>query len=375
LFLLACRRLIIYFLLLSWQSRRTPSNRLSMSRALEAEVKKSLASGNPVEAYDQISRILLSPPGVALLEFEILAKSVPLPEGCYVLRDGHCVGISKLGLVQAFLVARKALHGHQDGSEQRSDQEVLAATAVILLMDPEHLTAANTRKRLLQGQRKPGKSNFSASLRAEKFFLDSLLTSRLHRHTKSPTLWGHLQWLLPLFISSGLPVDIQDDINKIVFTAGERHPRNYYAWNHARYLLKLNGQPDTSTLQDLVDSVRTWCFQHHTDISGWTFFYVLLNATAPLDTASPRLVFSQVTKFAKSLRLTNESVWVFLRTLTASPLVGEEEYQEFLALAEDLAEMSTQLEARSVLLSARKWCETYRSIVKPDPARTTSGEP
>ncbi|KAK0740558.1 hypothetical protein B0T18DRAFT_211644 [Schizothecium vesticola] len=346
-----------------------------MSRALETEVKKSLASANPAEAYDQISRIFLSPPGDALLELEILAKSVPLPEGCHVLQDGHCVGVSKLGLVQAFLVARKILHSHRGGSEQRPDQEALAATAVILLMDPEHLTAANTRKRLLQGQRTLGDSSFSARLLAEKFFLDSLLTSRLHRHTKSPTLWGHLQWLLPLFKSYGLPVDIQDDINKIVFTAGERHPRNYYAWNHARYLLKLHGQPDTSTLQGLLDSVRTWCFQHHTDISGWTFLYVLLSVTAPLDTACPRSVFSQVTKLAKSLQLTNESVWVFLRTLTASSLVGEEEYLEFFALAEDLAETSTELEARSVLLSARRWCETYRSIVETGPSRTTSSEP
>lgn len=346
-----------------------------MSRALETEVRTSLASGNPVEAYDQISRIFLWPLGDDLLEFEILAKDVPLPEGCHVLQDEQCVGVSKLGLVQAFLVARKILQSHRDGSEQRPDQDVLAATAIMLLMDPEHLTAANTRKRLLQGQKKLGNSNFNSSLLAEKFFLDSLLTSRLHRHTKSPTLWGHLQWLLPLFISSGVPVDIEDDINKVIFVAGERHPRNYYAWNHARYLLKLNGQLNTSTLQDLVDSVRTWCFQHHTDISGWTFLLVLLNATAPLDTICPRSVFSQVTQLTKSLQLTNESVWVFLRTLTASPLVGEEEYLEFLALAQDLAETPTQLETRSVLLSARRWCETYRSIVETGPSRTASGEP
>ncbi|KAK1830779.1 hypothetical protein QBC39DRAFT_103588 [Podospora conica] len=346
-----------------------------MSRALEKDVKTSLASGNPAEAYDQISRIFLSHPGDTLLEFEILAKSVPLPEGCHVLQDEHCVGVSKLGLVQAFLVARKILHSHQDGSEQRTDEELLAATAVMLLMDPEHLTAANTRKRLLQGQRKSGNSNFSASLLAEKFFLDSLLTSRLHRHTKSPTLWGHLQWLLPLFIPSGIPVDIQDDISKIVFVAGERHPRNYYAWNHARYLLKLAGQPNKSTLRDLGDSVSTWCFQHHTDISGWTFLYVLLNTMAPLDPTYSRSVFSQVTNLAKSLKLTNESVWVFLRTLAASPLVGDEEYLEFLGLAQDLTDTSTQLDGRTVLLSARKWCETYRSTVETGPSRTAPGEP
>ena len=344
-----------------------------MSRALETEVKASLAAGNPLEAYDQISQIFISPPDGGLLELEILVRSVVLPDGCHVLQDGLCVGVSKLGLVQAFLVARKILSSHRDRSEPRRDEEVLAATAVMLLMDPEHLTAANTRKRLLQGQVESGKRTLAGSLHAEKYFLDSLLTSRLHRHTKSPTLWGHLQWLLPLFISSGLPVNIRDDVNNIVFVAGDRHPRNYYAWNHARFLLKLNGLPTASTLQALIDNVRTWCFQHHTDISGWTFLYVLLNTIAPQEPTCPRSVFSQVTKLVKSLRLTNESVWVFLRILTASRLVGYEEYLEFLTLAQDLTQTSNQGEDQRVLLSARKWCETYRPIVEAASSRTTSG--
>ncbi|KAK3387655.1 hypothetical protein B0H63DRAFT_162771 [Podospora didyma] len=327
-----------------------------MSRALDEDVAASLKSGNPLAAYKSISETLQLSPSAGLLELEILGKTHPLPGGLFAVQDGPAVGVSKSGLVQAFLVARKQLAGHLDKSSPRTDDELFAATAVILLMDPEHLTAANTRKRLLQNIN-PGLDNTQPLLTREKHLVDSLLTSRLHRHTKSPTLWNHRRWLLRLFESRGLPVDVLGDITNVVLVAGERHPRNYYAWCHARFLAGLS--PEVSS-GEILGVVKEWCWKHHTDISGWTFLYYLLSVCGSLGEAASCSTFAEVIELVSSLRLANESIWVFLRTLAASELVGEKERVKFRSAGQDLLETLTTSTDLRVLGSALDWCETCR---------------
>lgn len=67
--------------------------------------------------------------------------------------------------------------------------------------------------------------------------------------------------------------------------AGERHPRNYYAWNYARDLLRaICGNEDLGTRRDVrgvpveesLREVHYWCLQHPGDISGWSFLLFLL---------------------------------------------------------------------------------------------------
>ncbi|KAK4455036.1 hypothetical protein QBC34DRAFT_106277 [Podospora aff. communis PSN243] len=334
-----------------------------MSRALEGELAASLKSGDPTAAYRSISELFVPNLDGDLLELEILGRSHPFPDDCYVLRDGCAAAVSKLGLVQAFLVGRKILTGQLDGTSPRKDDEILAATAVMLLMDPEHLTAANTRKRVLRGRISRGNSPaLRSTLEAEKHFLDSLLTSRLHRHTKSPTLWAHLQWLLREFSSVGIPILGLPDLKRIVFVAGERHPRNYYTWNHARFLLRTGSlAPD----EDGLMAVMKWCAQHHTDTSGWSFLYFFLSNMAPSDPESTHKALEGVLALVQSLRLTNESVWVFLRTLAASALTGEEDYSKFLTFSRSFIESSKSSTDHGVLRSALGWCETHRT--KPTP--------
>ncbi|KAK4155107.1 hypothetical protein C8A00DRAFT_42252 [Chaetomidium leptoderma] len=326
-----------------------------MSRALDQETVASLKKGDPVAAYQTISNLLVSPYD-NLLEIEILGKTHLLGEGQYVVQDGCAVGISKLGLVQAFMVARKQLRDHLDGITPQTDDEVFAATAVILLFDPEYLTATNSRKRLIQAEIFSGGGAY-ARLEKEKRFVDSLLTSRLNRHTKSPTLWSHRRWLLGMFPSSGVPVDMLGDIRDVVFVAGERHPRNYYAWCHARFLM---GLERSNNLPDILAAVQTWCFQHHTDISGWTFLYYLLNTEGCSGAETSSSTFTEVLNLVSSLRLANESVWVFLRTLAGSRLVGDEQYSQFLAVQAAVLETLKTPTDQAVLRAAADWCETYR---------------
>ena len=169
--------------------------------------------GNPLEAYRAITDAL-TPSDDGLLEFEILGKSHLLAEGQYVVRDGRAVGISKLGLVQAFMVARQKLREHLDGVKPQTADKVLEITALALFFDPEYLTAANSRKRVIQAEIATNGAARS-SLEKEKRFLDSLLTSRLHRHTKSPTLWSHRRWLITTLASVNLPVDVLGDIRDV----------------------------------------------------------------------------------------------------------------------------------------------------------------
>ncbi|KAL2257350.1 hypothetical protein VTK26DRAFT_292 [Humicola hyalothermophila] len=332
-----------------------------MSRALDEETAASLKTGSPSAAYQAISNALALPSD-GLLEIEILGKGQLPDESQYVLRDGRAVGISKLALVQAFLVARKLLMDHIQGVEARADNDILVATAIILLLDPEFLTAANTRKRLLQSQI-VNCGDAGARLANEKRFVDSLLTSRLHRHTKSPTLWSHRRWLLTVMDSLDLGVDALGDITQVVFIAGERHPRNYYAWCHARVLVELGKGVDS---RELLAAVRSWCFQHHTDISGWSFLYFLLNTEGCKGGEAACSTFTEVLNLVRSLRLANESVWVFLRTLAASSLLGDQQYSQFLGVQKAVLGALKAPGDQTVLCAAIGWCETYRQHERAD---------
>ncbi|GAB1312964.1 hypothetical protein MFIFM68171_03174 [Madurella fahalii] len=323
-----------------------------MSRALDSETAGSLRAGNPWAAYQAISHVLTSPCD-GLLEIEILGKS-HFGEGQYVLQDGNAVGIAKPGLVQAFIVARRRLRDHIDGVEPLTDDDIFAVTAVILLLDPEHLTAANSRKRLIQGHVADG--DVRTRLEKEKRFVDTLLTSRLHRHTKSPNLWSHRRWLLGTLWSLGLPVGVLGDIKNVVFVAGERHPRNYYAWCHARFLTRLNRCAND---REMLAAVQSWCFQHHVDISGWSFLYFLLAVDDGLGTEAGSSTFNEVIKLVNSLRLTNESVWVFLRTLAGSGLIGDEQLSQLLAVQQTILDTSPKPTDQAVLRSAIDWCKAY----------------
>lgn len=287
-----------------------------MSRALDASVKESLKHGDHRAVFDEISTVLTEPSN-KLLEIELLGKSHVLDPNEIILRDDNAIAIPKLRLVQAFLVAHKIFMSYiKDGSTISTD-EILRSTAVMLLMDPEHLTAANTRKRAIGKRLEGDDENVKGILQTEKRLMDSLLTSRLHRHTKSPTLWNHRRWLMDQFRLHELDVPAEDDVTRIIMVSGERHPRNYYAWCHARYLINTSITPSPNmkeVLPRLVLATQKWCFAHHDDISGWQFLLFLLDKRPPTET-SP--IFRETLNLAASFKWRNESVWYFLRHMAA----------------------------------------------------------
>lgn len=334
-----------------------------MSRALENDVAKSLNDGDHLKVFRDISSVLTEAKDEGLLEIEFLGRSHPLEPGVNFLQDGVAVAIPKLRLVQAFFVAREILQNHLRGGSVHNE-ELQAATAILLLMDPEHLTAANARKRIIRPSLSAG-VDIGGKLAAEKYFIDSVLTSRLHRHTKSPTLWNHRRWLLQQYAVANLPIDALEDVKNVIMVAGERHPRNYYAWFHARWLVSSPSREDGVTgfgvEDEMVAAVQDWCHKHHTDISGWSFLAYLLGLYNQVRTTSRANVFKETLELACSFQWRNESVWWFLRTVAASGVIRDNDLAKFKEIVVSATGSGTEdAQGAKVLRMARDWYNDYR---------------
>jgi len=343
-----------------------------MSRALDSDIQTSSEASNPQEVYHDIAEAL-QPKAPSLLEIEFLGKSHPLPDGCNVLIDGNSIGISKAKLVQAFVVARNLFFTYLDENLTVNQQDVHKATSVMLLMDAENTTAANTRKRLIQRHQKESVETMKNILVQELLWVDGMLTSRLHRHTKSPTLWGHRRWVLEVCKSISLPYDVHKDLKDVIMVSGERHPRNYYAWQHMRWVLEnqgsQKGHSKELSLDDakMLSMVLEWCTRHPSDTSGFSFLlYCLLYL--PEITRTRKEVCSsvceEVLKLTSSFQWTHESIWVFLRTLVASGQVKEEQKAEFFRTIQAIVAIQPgESKAKSVLSSAKNWCLDNQAMV------------
>lgn len=209
----------------------------------------------------------------------------------------------------------------------------------MLLFDPEHITAANFRKRRMLALRDADDMLvYQKALMSELCFLDSILTSPLHRQTKSPTLWYHRGWLLRLIA----PLELKNASGKriaaiiaaaldSVCKAGERHPTNYYAWQYARRLVLALGRianevdapfPFDWVVSAFSDQVCAWCFKHPGDISGWSYLLFLLVRLDPVDERDE--IVEKVLQYAAKMGSENESLWVFLRNALTHPTLLED---------------------------------------------------
>ncbi|MCJ1425231.1 hypothetical protein MMC29_003119 [Sticta canariensis] len=340
---------------------------------------------------DFISLISATPPQI--LELDILPSSYP-PE---IHSDSLSVALPKPLLASLFLTARQVFLSYlslqrtvcDQNEDNRKDQAgsktkatssnpssysaALDSTLVILLWDPNHLTAANFRKNYLLSLhicRSTSLENNGVlleALTAEFHYLTSLLTSPLPKHTKSSTLWSHRLFLLRTFgpeivqihsltgfsTNTTTPLELHSQTAtlwirelSIILTAGERHPRNYYAWNYARQLLDtLAGRDDVSPktekrapetlgiemrkclVEDSVAAVQKWCFAHPRDISGWAFLAFLLQElhydrtsittarSATENEDAPKRVVAETKEFVRKFGWRGASVEWFLKAM------------------------------------------------------------
>ena len=330
-----------------------------MSRALDKDAVVSSQEEASQQVYLDIVRALSSSP-FRRLEIEFLGKGHILLPGCNILVDENYIGVSKPKLVQAFVIARKLFFTYLKDMEHVDDQEIRNTTAVMLLMDAENLTAANTRKRLLQ--RCKDSADYESVLSQELIWVEGLLTSPLHRHSKSPTLWNHRRWLLELGQSTKMPYNIHGDLTEVILVSAERHPRNYYAWQHLRWiLLNMYGESSLNGVVSLDDErliaiILVWCTRHPSDTSGFSFLLFCLSVL-PERTKSRSEVCSSVCRevlgLANSFHWTHESVWVFIRTLVASGAVSEEQKTYFYA---SIRAIIRKIGSKQNIVNAEAWC-------------------
>jgi hypothetical protein len=312
-----------------------------------------------------------------VVDIEILPPAIQPPDSIS-LQDGLSIGIPKKILALAFVRARELFLMSTNVYEPLSEA-AFEATPILLLFDPEHITAANFRKkRLLALQDRGPQAAFEKAVNYEILFLDSILTSPLHRQSKSPTLWHHRTWLLDLMF----PVKLLESpaqllLNSIqaelsaVMKAGERHPKNYYAWQYARRLFGKVSKLYSDEIKHVWEGsyqnamstsavlVMEWCCKHPSDISGWSFLHFNLNM---VDSSRARAeVVKSVIDFAIKLELEQESIWTFLRTILAGTSLEQESGAILKALGGYAMERSSM---DSNATKAMHWIHMY-SLTSP----------
>lgn len=202
-----------------------------MSRAVEPEIAAQARAQSNDKCYTQLLQGLkVAISSTPLLEIEFLGKELLLPADTHFLVEDDSIAIPKKSLVLAFLSARRLFFDH-DRTLGAQEDLIMDTSAIMLLMDPEHVTAANARKKVLSQSIKSDAQDVKSRLDFEFSFIDSLLTSPLHRHTKSPNLWGHRKWLVDVCLSHPTlfrAISLEHELLDIVMKAAERHPKNYY---------------------------------------------------------------------------------------------------------------------------------------------------
>ncbi|KAL4937601.1 hypothetical protein BDV06DRAFT_215752 [Aspergillus oleicola] len=289
----------------------------------------------PTDAFRDLLRVFASRDG-RILEFEIL----PPAFGPF-LEDGDSVGITKKGLVQAFVAARRVFFGSLKSStgsfgkdasldtpEQKlhyedTEKKLAVASEIILLFDCEHLTACNWRKRRLRASFDSDQEALIQALDDELSLMTTYINSPLHRHTKSPTLWQHRQWVQSHFIRLRKP-DFQATLDlfwaelSVALRAGELHPRNYYAFTYMRQIHRILSESGGGQSKDwnvrlgqaILGSTADWCLAHPADISGLMFLLYLLDAVP--DPALRLSTIGKVISFALDIGWEGESLWTFI---------------------------------------------------------------
>lgn len=213
--------------------------------------------------------------------------------------DSHVLGINPKFLYKLYYRSRGRLEelylqqshnaqvnsalGGQDDNRPLSESDIdefYYLTLLALLATTENMRAVNARKRLLLGTRNNKLGRWNP--RTELLLLNVLLSSPLPKHNKSPILWHHRKWLISNFgseleeleypqvnqtLDHNKPLSTSQKELKIVFIAAELHPRNYYAWSYARWLV--HQRPIDSAW--VIDATYTLCRSHVSDISMWAF--------------------------------------------------------------------------------------------------------
>ena len=271
----------------------------------------------------------------------------PHPTFPFVLVEGN-LGIPKKILVGLYMTAiRISLH-------TSNILEATAVSCVLILLNPSHQTALNTRKCLIQdGHIDPNK---------ELIFTELLMRGSLDAGKQS-IIWDHRRWCLrnihgvmgPGISLPGLQhwasseegerfprltlATIRHELSIIQQTC-EAYPRNYHAWSQWNFMINIcyasiYFTSDDDSFQDFfaiivqeVARLRSWVDQHISDYSAMHQLcqaqklvdYLALSDRfrATADGTQNSLTLAQHSLSLVTIFPSHESLWMYLRVSLAN---------------------------------------------------------
>ncbi|KAG5358427.1 hypothetical protein CJU89_4992 [Yarrowia sp. B02] len=292
--------------------------------------------------------------GASQLPDEIPTDNTFLP---FQLVDDNGISIAcvpKKEMVKAAIVAQQTFRKAIEADE--TSESVLDLSNVLLLAAYEHHSATNVRYRLV----KEGVQSEKAELR----FLNLLLTSKLKKQSKSPTLWNYRRAFVKsasrdlftqkqLFKESAYLTRTNDKLGKqyydisglgaflehefdTILRSAEVHKHNYYAWGYARWVTDLAVKGDKAELRKLLALTLLWVSKHPSDTSGWSFFTYL---GLKLDEDDRKTILDTL-RVVQEDYSGSEAFYVCLRTLLTS--VSEDVAEEWLNRLKETPEKEEQ---------------------------------
>ncbi|KAJ7209715.1 hypothetical protein GGX14DRAFT_631691 [Mycena pura] len=255
----------------------------------------------------------------------------------FLYTDGH-LGVPQRVLYQLYLLAIPLLNTNRDIPSQAD------ASCVVLLANPAHQTALNTRKRLIQS------ASLSAS--AELAFSARVIASS-RPCAKESIQWAHRRWLLafiyPRAHSGGVspahdgdpvpdipPETIENEFG-LISRCCELYPRNYHAWSHHHFIVECilaslgdshpSDSPHLPQFVRQIQNLRHWIECH---VSDYSAMHQTCNVVSRLQSlhqyhtvlgelADPSYHFEHAMSLVTSFP-GHESLWMYLRAIIgASP--------------------------------------------------------
>ena len=237
------------------------------------------------------------------------------------------LGVPQKVLYTVYLVAVRGYFGLRNESRkpapspQQSDR-LDRLTRVVLLANPAHQTALNSRKRLVR--------NHAVDPRWELNFSASLLSCR--ECAKESILWHHRRWLLgvihavsPTAGADSIPETVPPDAleAELVCASAACHvyPRNYHAWAHRGFCAKVlvvSEQPEissnSSALAKEYQRTLKWIESHISDYSAMNHATSLEKMLLGGNTTEGCLTTNEHATLLLRSYPDCESLWMYLRS-------------------------------------------------------------
>ena len=253
------------------------------------------------------------------------------------------LGVPQKVLYKAYMVAVRAysgLHNESRKSAPSLQQSHLLDrfTRVVLLANPAHQTALNSRKKLVQRN--------IVQPQWELGFSSSLLSCR--ECAKESIIWHHRRWLLHMIyedsatvgtdsIPETVSIDVLEAELDCVSTACHLYPRNYHAWTHRRFCTKalaISVHPEALSISNVLVKEYQWTLKWiESHISDYSAINHVINLEKMLLGGEPANTHLS-TKAHAALLLRSypdrESLWMYLRGS-----VAHEDEQELLPSMKD----------------------------------------